>query len=303
MIAKCFTFLYITLKPLQCQAGKCRKHLRWQPWGIGPFLEIFRLQNALQEFSMKCIGFHRKSLPWPLLSEMINSSQGGICSEHSWPGSICWCCSGRIHLPLVKTCKNLPLWYTKGFRDPQKPTLHFKNDFEKYNNFYMFYFILIMSGCGVLFSILLLQLSGTHQTLYLHRILYSVRAKLSALRFRCNDFSSVCSLELDRNCQPDFTAVYDGPTTDSGLLGKVCGCAQPTFESSSNMMTTVLSTEDSNSYRGFSAQYSSVPLLGPVEPNSECTWYMEGMLILFMMWFFPSKRTDGWHWGVKPFYW
>uniref|UniRef100_U3JQR3 CUB and zona pellucida like domains 1 n=1 Tax=Ficedula albicollis TaxID=59894 RepID=U3JQR3_FICAL len=67
-------------------------------------------------------------------------------------------------------------------------------------------------------------------------------------------------LELDRNCQLDFTAVYDGPTTDSGLLGKVCGRAQPTFESSSNTMTVVLSTDDTNSYRGFSAQYSSVPL-------------------------------------------
>ncbi|NXC11719.1 CUZD1 protein, partial [Orthonyx spaldingii] len=80
--------------------------------------------------------------------------------------------------------------------------------------------------------------------------------KNSKINLQFQDFF----LELDRNCQLDFTAVYDGPTTDSGLLGKVCGRAQPTFESSSNVMTVVLSTDDTTSYRGFAAQYSSVPL-------------------------------------------
>uniref|UniRef100_A0A8C5U981 CUB and zona pellucida-like domain-containing protein 1 n=1 Tax=Malurus cyaneus samueli TaxID=2593467 RepID=A0A8C5U981_9PASS len=77
--------------------------------------------------------------------------------------------------------------------------------------------------------------------------------KNSKINLQFQDFF----LELDRNCQLDFTAVYDGPTTDSRLLGKVCGRAQPTFESSSNMMTVVLSTDDATSYRGFSAQYST----------------------------------------------
>ncbi|XP_041317064.1 CUB and zona pellucida-like domain-containing protein 1 [Pyrgilauda ruficollis] len=87
-------------------------------------------------------------------------------------------------------------------------------------------------------------------------------------------------LELDRNCQLDFTAVYDGPTTDSGLLGKVCGRAQPTFESASNMMTVVLSTDDTNSYRGFSAQYSTAPLPGPMEPNTSLTCSSDSMRIV-----------------------
>ncbi|KAM4774643.1 CUB and zona pellucida-like domain-containing protein 1 [Cyanocitta cristata] len=104
--------------------------------------------------------------------------------------------------------------------------------------------------------------------------------ELSVLRFPWNDFSSVCSLELDRNCQLDFTAVSDGPTMNSGLLGKVCGCAQPTFESSSNVMTVVLSTDNTNSYRGFSAQYSSVPLPGPVEPNTTLTCSLNSMRII-----------------------
>ncbi|NXJ83977.1 CUZD1 protein, partial [Trogon melanurus] len=82
-------------------------------------------------------------------------------------------------------------------------------------------------------------------------------------------------LELDQNCQFDFTAIYDGLTTNTGLIGKVCGRVQPTFESSSNVMTVVLSTDYANSYRGFSARYTSVPLPGPVEPEAflTCTSY------------------------------
>uniref|UniRef100_A0A8C5J7B4 CUB and zona pellucida-like domain-containing protein 1 n=1 Tax=Junco hyemalis TaxID=40217 RepID=A0A8C5J7B4_JUNHY len=87
-------------------------------------------------------------------------------------------------------------------------------------------------------------------------------------------------LELDRNCQLDFTAVYDGASTASGLLGKVCGRAQPTFESSSNALTVVLSTDDTNSYRGFSAQYSTAPLPGPMEPNTTLTCSSDSMRIV-----------------------
>lgn len=95
-------------------------------------------------------------------------------------------------------------------------------------------------------------------------------------------FVSVYSLELDRNCRFDFTAVYDGPTTNTGLIGKVCGRTQTSFESSSNAMTVVLSTDDSNSYRGFSAQYTSVPLPAPVQPDGECTRYEQRVLFLIL---------------------
>ncbi|NXJ89034.1 CUZD1 protein, partial [Corythaixoides concolor] len=87
-------------------------------------------------------------------------------------------------------------------------------------------------------------------------------------------------LELDQNCQFDFTAVYDGPTTNTGLIGKVCGRAQPTFESSSNVMTVVLSTDYANSYRGFSAQYTSVLLPGPVQPDTSLTCSSDSMQIV-----------------------
>ncbi|XP_024411108.2 CUB and zona pellucida-like domain-containing protein 1 [Desmodus rotundus] len=65
-------------------------------------------------------------------------------------------------------------------------------------------------------------------------------------------------LEVDEHCRFDFIAVYDGPSTTSGLIGQVCGRVKPTFESSSNSLTVVLSTDYANSYRGFSASYSSI---------------------------------------------
>ncbi|XP_059121562.1 CUB and zona pellucida-like domain-containing protein 1 isoform X2 [Peromyscus eremicus] len=65
-------------------------------------------------------------------------------------------------------------------------------------------------------------------------------------------------LEMDEYCRFDFIALYDGPSTTSGLLEQLCGRGQPTFESSSNSMTVVLSTDYANSYRGFSASYTSI---------------------------------------------
>ncbi|XP_008046425.1 CUB and zona pellucida-like domain-containing protein 1 [Carlito syrichta] len=65
-------------------------------------------------------------------------------------------------------------------------------------------------------------------------------------------------LEVDNYCRFDFIAVYDGPSTNSGLMGQVCGRVTPTFESSSDSLTVVLSTDYANSYRGFSASYTSI---------------------------------------------
>ncbi|XP_037659800.1 CUB and zona pellucida-like domain-containing protein 1 [Choloepus didactylus] len=71
------------------------------------------------------------------------------------------------------------------------------------------------------------------------------------------DFKEIF-LEIDDHCRFDFVAVYDGSSTDSGLLGQVCGRVTPTFESSSDSLSVVLSTDYANSYRGFSASYTSV---------------------------------------------
>ncbi|NXT27572.1 CUZD1 protein, partial [Syrrhaptes paradoxus] len=99
--------------------------------------------------------------------------------------------------------------------------------------------------------------------------------KNSKINLQFTDFF----LELDKNCQFDFTAVYDGLTTNNGLIGKVCGRGQPAFESSSNALTVVLSTDYGNSYRGFSAQYTSVPLPRPEQPNTHLTCSSDTMNI------------------------
>ncbi|EHB14985.1 CUB and zona pellucida-like domain-containing protein 1, partial [Heterocephalus glaber] len=66
------------------------------------------------------------------------------------------------------------------------------------------------------------------------------------------------SLEIDDHCRFDFIAIYDGSSTKTGLMGQVCGRVTPTFESSSDSLTVVLSTDYANSYRGFSASYTSI---------------------------------------------
>ncbi|KAF0887474.1 CUZD1 protein, partial [Crocuta crocuta] len=65
-------------------------------------------------------------------------------------------------------------------------------------------------------------------------------------------------IEGDGHCRFDFIAVYDGLSTTSGLLGQVCGYAKPAFESSANSLTVVLSADYANSYRGFTASYTSI---------------------------------------------
>ncbi|XP_040983325.1 deleted in malignant brain tumors 1 protein-like [Aquila chrysaetos chrysaetos] len=151
-------------------------------------------------------------------------------------------------------------------------------------NFFVFYYFFSpekkIENCGG-------QLTGPNGTLtspnyperypeFTYCVWHIQTAKNSKINLQFQDLF----LELDRNCQFDFTAVYDGLTTNTGLIGKVCGLAQPTFESSSNVMTVVLSTDYANSYRGFSAQYTSTPLLAPAEPNSKYAHYMNRMLFL-----------------------
>ncbi|OPJ84108.1 deleted in malignant brain tumors 1 protein [Patagioenas fasciata monilis] len=106
-------------------------------------------------------------------------------------------------------------------------------------------------------------------------------------------------LELDQKCRFDFAAVYDGPTTNTGLIGKVCGRTQYSFESSSNAMTVVLSTDDSNSYRGFSAQYTSVPLPEPEQPDASLTCSSDSMTIVLSKSYLASLGYNETHLHLK----
>uniref|UniRef100_A0ACB8FAG2 Uncharacterized protein n=2 Tax=Sphaerodactylus townsendi TaxID=933632 RepID=A0ACB8FAG2_9SAUR len=84
---------------------------------------------------------------------------------------------------------------------------------------------------------------------------------------------------MDDKCRYDFIAVYDGSTTNSGLIKQVCGLIKPTFESSSNFMTVVLSTDYANSYRGFSAHYTSLRIPTP-QPNIFLTCSSDMMTVI-----------------------
>ncbi|XP_074764013.1 CUB and zona pellucida-like domain-containing protein 1 [Athene noctua] len=151
-------------------------------------------------------------------------------------------------------------------------------------NFFVFYYFISpdtkIENCGG-------QLTGPNGTFtspnypaaypeFMYCVWHIKTAKNSKINLQFQDFF----LELDQNCRFDFTAVYDGLTTNTGLIGKVCGRAQPAFESSSNVMTVVLSTDYANSYRGFSAQYISIPLPGPVEPDTFLTCSSDSMKIV-----------------------
>lgn len=111
---------------------------------------------------------------------MINFAQGGIRSEHSWPGSISNAVLGESTLHWWKIAKIFLCDTLKRF---QKPTLHVKNHFEKNNIFYMFSFVLTISICGALFSILWPQLSGT-----LRHFICTGSSIQYNQRFPCNDF-------------------------------------------------------------------------------------------------------------------
>ncbi|NXA34510.1 CUZD1 protein, partial [Eudromia elegans] len=116
-------------------------------------------------------------------------------------------------------------------------------------------------------------------------------ARKSKINLEFDDFF----LELDKNCRFDFVAIYDGLTTNSNLIGQVCGRSLPKFESSSNVMTIVLATDYANSYRGFSAQYTSIPSPGPAETNTSLTCSSERMEIVLSKSYLDSLGYNSTH--------
>ncbi|KAI5175047.1 Cub And Zona Pellucida-Like Domain-Containing Protein 1 [Manis pentadactyla] len=99
---------------------------------------------------------------------------------------------------------------------------------------------------------------SSSNTLTVQIVTDSARIPRSVFIFYYFFSPGTCNLEVDEHCRFDFVAVYDGSSTTSGLLGQVCGRVRPTFESSSDSLTVVLSTDYANSYWGFSASYTSI---------------------------------------------
>ncbi|XP_032081477.1 CUB and zona pellucida-like domain-containing protein 1 [Thamnophis elegans] len=96
-------------------------------------------------------------------------------------------------------------------------------------------------------------------------------------------------IEMDENCRFDFVAIFDGPTSDSPLIKKVCGYLTPTFKSSSNAMTIVLSTDYANSYRGISARYTTTPIS---QPNTSLSCSSDRMTITLSDFYLASLNYN-----------
>ncbi|KAK9400800.1 CUZD1: CUB and zona pellucida-like domain-containing protein 1 [Crotalus adamanteus] len=96
-------------------------------------------------------------------------------------------------------------------------------------------------------------------------------------------------IEIDEKCRYDFIAIYDGPRSDSPLIKKVCGRLTPTFTSSSNAMTIVMSTDYANSYRGFSARYTTIPIS---QPNTSLSCSSDNMIITLSKFYLASLNYN-----------
>uniref|UniRef100_A0A8C6ZYS4 Deleted in malignant brain tumors 1 protein n=1 Tax=Nothoprocta perdicaria TaxID=30464 RepID=A0A8C6ZYS4_NOTPE len=63
----------------------------------------------------------------------------------------------------------------------------------------------------------------------------------------------------DIQCLSDYVEIYDGPLRTSPLLGKICSESHRTYTSSSNLMTVYFHSNSQYTYRGFQADYYSIP--------------------------------------------
>ncbi|XP_060790816.1 deleted in malignant brain tumors 1 protein-like [Neoarius graeffei] len=77
----------------------------------------------------------------------------------------------------------------------------------------------------------------------------SLENKFIALRF------SYVNIESNPGCSFDAVRVYDGPSTSSPLLGRLCGSSSRSFGSSGNNLTIVFSSDGSVDGRGFVANW------------------------------------------------
>ncbi|KAK5854182.1 hypothetical protein PBY51_015274 [Eleginops maclovinus] len=84
-------------------------------------------------------------------------------------------------------------------------------------------------------------------------------------------FLSFAYLQMENCCNCDYINVYDGPSTNSRFLGKVCNGSLSTFYSTSNYMTVLFRTDSSVVGRGFNADFMSSlpPSAGRVDCSSD----------------------------------
>ncbi|KAJ3609935.1 hypothetical protein NHX12_022029, partial [Muraenolepis orangiensis] len=83
-------------------------------------------------------------------------------------------------------------------------------------------------------------------------------------------FLSFTDFQLEDCCGCDYVSVFDGPSVNSRLLGKLCEnnhMVQDSFQSSSTQITVLFRTDGSVSGRGFNANFTSSLPSGSAQPS------------------------------------
>lgn len=67
------------------------------------------------------------------------------------------------------------------------------------------------------------------------------------------------NIEQTPSCTNDYIALYNGPDTNSPLVGRYCGSSLPApYTTTSRQLAFVFVSDDVNNAQGFRATYTSV---------------------------------------------
>lgn len=96
-------------------------------------------------------------------------------------------------------------------------------------------------------------------------------------------FCSHHRIEDHPTCNYDAIYVYDGSSTHSRLLGKVCGRKNTTFHSTGYYLTVRFRSNSFNTLGGFRADYKVVGKSQWLWPKCFCTFYAIGSVTILMI--------------------
>ncbi|XP_071569184.1 cubilin isoform X2 [Temnothorax nylanderi] len=140
-------------------------------------------------------------------------------------------------------------------------TVHFHSDSSKQDAGFQIHYSTIegLPGCGGIYtSATGLISSPGHSTAYLPnmecewkiQLPVGERIRASWLKF---------NIETSSNCQFDFVEIYDGPDTNSQLLGRYCGSDMPpAIKSNSNKLVVLFKSDWSYESEGFTLSYETL---------------------------------------------
>ncbi|XP_039746472.1 cubilin [Pararge aegeria] len=116
-------------------------------------------------------------------------------------------------------------------------------------------------GCGGYFTSDRGEIvSPSYNGLYLSNLICEYKIKTrpdTRIRIEFKSFN----LERSLTCKYDFLKIYDGPTSDSPLVGKFCGITHPkTYTSSTNKLFILFRTDHTVASDGFKITFESVCL-------------------------------------------